>query len=124
MSINLTKISYFVGDISEPELIQLLESFRTTLITRQQELLNACREGDYRRIAQLSHNLKSNALYFGADKLHEVCQSGEMLTQSRKPAESELASWLDGFEAICQQVLQCIEQVLKEKRHDKKARER
>ena len=124
MSINLAKISDFVGELSERELIELLESFEKTLIARRGELQVARGEHDYRRIVRLTHNLKSNALYFGAEELHETCQAGERLFSSSGFTEIQLSDWFDEFEAACDDVLQCIEQVLKDKHHDQETRER
>ncbi|GGD58180.1 Hpt domain-containing protein [Lacimicrobium alkaliphilum] len=120
MSIDPNKITEYVGDISDAERSEMLTNFKQSLKDRQSELQAAIKSQNWPACAQLTHNLKSNALYFGADKLHEVSQAGEKLFLSATLETNDLHAWLEKFNQQCQLVLSSIDSVLKDERHDQK----
>ena len=117
MQINLTKMTEYVGEVSDQEIIQILDTVTASLTQRRQDLLVAWQNNDWSTCARLTHNLKSNALYIGADALHQTCQQGENLFRSPSPEPQTTRQWFDTFTLCCDQVLYSIDSVLKEKRH-------
>jgi len=122
MCIDPNKIKEYVGDVSDAECYAMLTSFRKSLQCRQKDLQNALKLNNWQECAQLTHNLKSNALYFGAEKLQEICQTGEKLFTIATTDTQDIHIWLDKFNQQCQRVLSGIDSVLKDKRHAQETR--
>lgn len=97
MVIDLSKLSQHVGQISQADERDLLNTFYSSLVQRHQDITAAVQQGNWTHLKTLTHGLKSSSLYYGARQLHLCCEQGEQLLNAKPLNSNLIQTWLADF---------------------------
>ena len=107
--VDLTAIYQFTGELELGELHSYIIIYVENIKQRINELHHAFDCNDFEKVKAIAHNMKSGALYIGAQKLNESCQyledstvtiplDPQLVVLARKNVQAELNEVVDFLE--------------------------